>query len=87
MIKAALVNVETELVENVIIVDTLEDVVPAGYILVEVPRTEIDFTEEEQELYDFLAEIDTEYVYPNKKIVEKYVEISVTRWNETEGFH
>jgi hypothetical protein len=87
MIKAALVNNETEIVENIIIVNTLDDVVPAGYTLVEIVRIEIDFTDEEKAVYDFLAEIDTEYVYPEKQMAEPFVEISVTKWNETEGFH
>jgi hypothetical protein len=92
MIKAALVNVETELVENVIIVDTLEDVVPAGYILVEIPIEIIEYTDEEKQLYDILEEIDKDFVRPpysnaHVNVIEMPVMIGQTKWNITEGFY
>jgi hypothetical protein len=90
MIKAALVNVETELVENVIIVDTLEDVVPAGYTLVEIVRIEIDFTDEEKQLYDILEEIDPDFIRPETSsfvITETPIMIGQTKWNINDGFY
>jgi hypothetical protein len=88
MIKAALVNKETELVENIIIVDTLEDVVPDGYVLVEIYIQQvIEYTAEDNALYDILEEIDEDFTRPAKLTIEYPVVIGQTKWNINDGFY
>jgi hypothetical protein len=85
--KAALVNTQTGIVENIIIVDSLEDPVPAGYVLAEISLIEIDYTDEEKQLYELLQEIDPEFVLPPKKTEEPIVQIGITKWNKNDGFY
>jgi hypothetical protein len=90
MIKSALVNNETEIVENIIMVNTLEDSIPSGYILVAIPITDevIEYKDEEKQLYDILEEIDSDFVRPPySNIIETPVMIGKTKWNINEGFY
>jgi len=84
--KAAYVNKATGLVENIIMVNSVNDPIDASHILVEISSTEIDYTQEELELYDLLKQIDPEFVLPPKKIQERGVMINSTKWNEQNGF-
>lgn len=85
--KAALVNTQTDIVENIIIVNSLEDPVESGYTLVEIPEViEIDYTQEEKDLYELLIQIDPEFVLPPKKTQEHVIMINSTKWNEQNGF-
>jgi hypothetical protein len=87
MIKAALVNVETEIVENIIIVDTLEDVIPDGYTLVEIPIQTIEYTDEENVLYNMIEEIDVNFIRPARLTVEYPAIMGQTKWNINDGFY
>lgn len=84
--KVAYVNLQTNLVENKIMVNSLEDEVPEGYKLVEIPITEIDYTQDEKDLYELLIQIDPEFVLPPKKTQERVIIINSTKWNEQNGF-
>lgn len=84
--KAALVNTLTNIVENIIIVDSLEDSVPENYKLVEVPLIEIDYTQEEKDLYELLTQIDPDFVLPIKIKTERIIQIGITKWDEQYGF-
>lgn len=84
--KAALVNTQTGIVENIIIVDSLEDPVESGYTLVEIPVFEIDYAQDEKDLYELLIQIDPEFVLPPKKIQERVIMINSTKWNEQNEF-
>jgi hypothetical protein len=86
-IKAAYINITTSIVENIIIVKSLEDINHEGYILVEIPKIEIDYTNDEKELYEFLNSLDSDFIYPEKNKVEKSVHIGLTKWNELDGFY
>ena len=83
--KAALVNTQTNIVENIIVVGSTEDLVESGYKLVEIPF-EIDYTQDEKDLYELLIQIDPEFVLPPKKIQERVIMINSTKWNEQNGF-
>lgn len=85
--KAAYVNKITEIVENVIMVNSLQDPVAEPYVLAEIAAIEIDYTQDEQDLYDFMSQIDPDFVYPAKKRVEPTIEIGVTKWNAENGFY
>lgn len=84
--KAALVNLQTQVVENVIMVNSLEDVVQEGYKLVEVPIKDKELTPEELEIENFLKEIDPDYVRVVTKI-ERIININETQWSEESGFY
>lgn len=83
--KAALVNTQTDIVENIIVVGSTEDPVESGYTLVEIPVIEIDYTQDEKDLYDMLQQIDSEFVFPPKKVQEQVVRIGLHRWIKESG--
>jgi hypothetical protein len=85
--KAAYVNLQTNLVENLIMVNSLEDPVPEGYKLVEIPLIELDYSNEEQELYDMLLTVDPDFILPEKQKQELSISINETKWTEELGFH
>lgn len=85
--KAAYVNKTTGIVENIIVVDSLEDSVDDEHVLAEIPMIEVDYTEDELDLYNLLQQIDPEFVYPSKKRVEPAIEIGVTKWNSNDEFY
>lgn len=86
--KAALVNTNTGIVELVIIVNSLDDIVPENYILVDIPSVEIyNGTSEEKQLFNILKEIDPEYVDSKSFTVEMTVHPGVTRWSEEFGLY
>lgn len=84
--KAVLVNVKTEIVENIIVVNSLEDIVPEGYKLVEIPVVEIDYSQDEKDLFELLMQIDPEFVLPSKQVQERVIHIGLTKWTEQNGF-
>jgi hypothetical protein len=90
MIKAALVNTQTNIVENIIIVDSINDSVDEGYLLVEIPiiQESIEYSQNEIELYDVLESIDPEFIRPLVYTEKEFpVYIGVTRWTEQDGLY
>lgn len=85
--KVAYINTTTSIVENIIIVKTLDDIVPKDYKIVEIPKFELDYIDEELELYNFLQSLDPEFIFPDKKKIEKTINIGITKWSEKEGFY
>ena len=85
--KAAYVNKITSIVENIIVVGSLEDPVDDAYMLVKIPYTEIDYTKEENDLYNLLAIIDPDFSFPPKEKMEPTIVIGVTKWNSNDGFY
>jgi hypothetical protein len=84
--RAALVNVSTGIVENVIVVNSFEDEVPAGYTI--KPITIIDLvgeiTQEYLDMIDIIKQIDPDYKTPTKEIE---IRLNVTNWSEERGFY
>jgi hypothetical protein len=83
--KAAFVNTVTNIVESIIIVDSIDDIVPENYKLVEIPMVEMYTSEEERQLYEVIKEIDPEY--PDIPKEERFIDIGVTKWSEEKGFY
>lgn len=83
--KAALVNTVTNIVESIIIVDSIDDIVPENYKLIEIPMVEKYTSEEERQLYEVIKEIDPEY--PDIPKEERFIDIGVTKWSEEKGFY
>jgi hypothetical protein len=83
--KAALVNTVTNIVESIIIVDSIDDIVPENYKLVEMPMVEMYTSEEERQLYEVIKEIDPEY--PDIPKEGRFIDIGVTKWSEEKGFY
>jgi len=84
--KAALVNLSTNIVENIIMVNTFEDPVPENYKLVEITLNEIPITEEERQLYEIIKEIDPSYPNNIPKL-EVPINIGATKWSVERGFY
>ena len=84
--KAALINLETGIVESVIVVNSIDDIVPEGYQLVETDKIEniINKTDEELALYEILKDLDPDYKYDE---IERPIHIGQTKWSVTQGFY
>lgn len=85
--KAAYVNKITEIVENIIMVNSLQDSVVEPYTLVEISPIEIEYTQDELDMYDFIRQTDPNFVNPAKKQIQPTIQIGVTKWNADNGFH
>ena len=83
--KVAYVNLLTNIVESIIIVNSLEDTVPTVYKLVEIPLVEIFASEEERQLYEIIKEIDPNYSGIVK--IERHIDLGVTKWTEEREFY
>ena len=85
-IKAALINIQTGIVENIIMVNSIEDPVNENYKLVEIYEIEntSTLTEEEKQLYSILKEIDPDFKLP---MIDCPVYINISKWSEEKGFY
>jgi hypothetical protein len=86
-IAAALLNENTSIIEGVIAVNSLEDVVPTGYKLLEIPKYKAFADEEEKELYEILKEIDPDFENPDILLRDIEIHPWVTKWTREKGFH
>ena len=86
MMRAALVNLETSIVENIIVVNSVDDIVPKGYQLVETDKIEniINKTDEELALYEIIKDLDPDYKYDE---IERPIHIGQTKWSASRGFY
>jgi hypothetical protein len=86
MMRAAYVNLNTGIVQEIIIVNSLNDIVPENYKLVEIPLIEVTSSEEEKQLFDIIKEIDPTFVdtIPKEEI---HINIGSTKWSEERGFY
>ena len=84
--KVAYINLETGIVENIIVVSSINDPVPEGYKIIEIPTYEIEYTQEEQDLYEILTTVNPNFVPPPKKKQERSIHINETKWNGEQGF-
>lgn len=84
--KAALVNLETSIVESVIMVDSVDDPVPEGYKLVEVDMivNNVGKTDEELALYEIIKDLDPDYKYDE---IERPIHNGQTKWSASRGFY
>lgn len=83
--RAALVNTTTNIVESIIIVNSLNDIVPQNYKLVEIPMVELFSSEEERQLYEIIKEIDPNYTEVPK--TERFIVLGTTKWVDERGFY
>ena len=83
-IKAAYINISTGIVENIIILKSLEDTISQGYKAVEVPY---EYEELDLEMYKLIQTIDPDYAMPEKKKIQRPVHIGITKWDELNGFY
>jgi hypothetical protein len=86
MMRAALVNLETSIVESVIVVNSVDDIVPEGYQLVETDMivNNIGKTDEELALYEIIKDLDPDYKYDE---IERPIHIGQTKWSVSRGFY
>jgi hypothetical protein len=83
--KGVLVNIQTGIVENIIMVNSLEDPVLENYKLFEMPMVEMYTSEEERQLYEIIKEIDPDFIGVPKG--ERFIDIGVTKWSTEKGFY
>lgn len=82
--KAAFVNTTTNVVESIIVVNSLDDIIPIGYKLVGIPMVDTFSSEEERQLYEIIKEIDPNYTPPK---AERLIDLGITKWSEERGFY
>lgn len=87
MIKAALVNIETEIVENVIMVSTMEDIVPASYVLAPMEFYSEPVSKELSALQTILKDIDPDFKIKEPEAREVSINIGVTKWNSERKYY
>lgn len=83
--KAAYINLQTEIVENIIMITSVDESVPEGYKLVTIPIKNAD-SEENLALINILKDIDPNYQVPST-YTERQIVIGTTKWNESKGFY
>lgn len=87
MIKAALVNTNTKIVENIIIVDSLEDRVPEGYVLAPMEFQLPTVSRELTALQKILKENDPNFVIKEPDPAEVSINIGVTKWDSERKYY
>lgn len=85
IIKAAVVDRNTNLVVNVILVNDTEENYVEGCDVIPVPSIVVSPTPDEEELYSLLEEVDPSFVRP-LKYEELTVIAGTTKWTEQQGF-
>lgn len=80
--KASLVEKNTGIVVNVIMVDSLDDPVGEDYMLAPMQYIEHPVDPEYVALVQILKEIDPDYIEPEKIRTEVTINIGVTKWDE-----
>ena len=86
-VKVALVNLQTNIVENVIIVDSIDDTPPQGYYYAPMETSEIPVDPEVEQLQNIIKEVDPLYEGVKPIVFEKPITLNKTRWTQQKGFH
>ena len=86
-IKAALVDVSTNIVASLIMVDSLADIVPEGFILAPMEYASIAPDPEHDALQAILSMIDPNHRPVVKEPIEYPVHIGITKWTAEKKFH
>jgi hypothetical protein len=87
MIKAALVNTDTKIVENIIMVNSLEDVVPEGYVLAPMEYQKDPVSRELTALQKILKENDPNFIIKEPEPREVSINIGVTKWDSEKKYY
>jgi hypothetical protein len=85
--KAALVDVTSNIVSSLIMVDSLSDIVPEGFILAPMEYAETVPDPEHDALQAILSMIDPTHKPVVKEPIEYPVHIGITKWTAEKKFH
>lgn len=85
--KAALVDVNSNIVTSIIMVDSLGDSVPDGFVLAPMEYAQIAPDPEHEALQAILSMIDPAYKPVVKEPVERPVHIGITKWTAENKFY
>lgn len=85
-IKAALVDTQTDIVTNIIIVNSIADPVPANFKLVEIDQVPQILTDRDHKLINVMMKNDPTYS-PPLAMMERPIILGTTMWSEDLGFH
>jgi hypothetical protein len=82
----ALINNQTNFVENIVVIELDRDEPPIGYSFAEIPIIKKFPTKQDEELYNMLREIDPNFVF--ERMYEGPVDIifNKTKWTQEKGF-
>ena len=86
-LKVAMVNNTTHIVKNIIIVNSLNDIPPAGYHFAEVKTIAKTIDSEVKALQDLIKEMDPSFEIAKLEVFEKTIELNKTKWTSEKGFH
>lgn len=86
-IKVSLVNTTTNIVENIIMVTSLDDIPPQGYVIAPMEYIEQEVNPEKKKLAQLLKEIDPTYKDLDIEKTEVPIEIGVTKWTSDLKYH
>lgn len=87
-IKVALVDTNSNTVTNLIIVDSLDDPVPDGFVLAPMEYiTDLDADKENDALQAILSMIDPNHTPVVRAPIERSIHIGVTRWTPEKKFY
>jgi hypothetical protein len=86
-IRAALINLSTNIVENILVVDTLEDNVPEGFILAPLEMVQEFTSRELSALQEILKAVDPDFKVPETAPIEHPINIGVTKWSEERKYY
>ena len=87
LIRASLVNTETNIVENIVMCRSLEDSVEEGYKLVPMEFITTSLSPEIQGLVDILASVEANLDLPEPQKIERPIKIKETKWTQEKGYH
>lgn len=85
IIKAALIQNETSLVINTIMINDQDNNFMEGHTIVPIPQVVVPNTPEEDEFYTLIKQVDPDFVIP-VKTQELLLNPGTTKWNENRGF-
>ena len=84
--KAAVINTSTNIVENIIIVDSMSDPVPDGYMLAEIDMIDVEIPDELKAIAEKMKKKNPNYQLPDSR-VERPIHIGQTKWTVDLGFY
>jgi hypothetical protein len=89
LIKTACINLQTNIVENIIMInDGDTHVEPDGYIHIPVPKIPVSTTlsPEQQAINEILKQLNPDYV-ETQEFIEMSIITGQTKWSEDKGFY
>lgn len=85
-VKVYVVNASSNVVENSIVVDTMNSIAPSGYFFVEPEYVTEELSEDMQAVNEIIQSVDPSYT-PEKTMHEYPVKLYYTKWSPDRKFY